>query len=134
MEYTNTLVDWQGNETMLPSNNKNSNSTGANANTEEEVSKEAQKEADDKAKDSMTGVLQLIPHANYRAKQVWYLSGFSQVFDGNYYFKQVTHKINVDRGYSVTARVVKNELGGEKQEDSERRREVAGLNNAGSWV
>jgi len=134
LEYTNTLVDWQGNETMLPSNNKNSNSTGANANTEEEVSKEAQKEADDKAKDSMTGVLQLIPHANYRAKQVWYLSGFSQVFDGNYYFKQVTHKINVDRGYSVTARVVKNELGGEKQEDSERRREVAGLNNAGSWV
>lgn len=128
------LVDYSGNSYMSPANSKPSNSTGANANTEEEVSKEAQKEADDKAKDSMTGVLQLIPHANYRAKQVWYLSGFSKVFDGNYYFKQVTHKINVDRGYSVTARVVKNELGGEEQEASEQRREVAGLNNTGSWA
>lgn len=118
----------------LPDNVSEANQTGANASTEDEVSKEAQKEADKKSNNTMTGVIQLVPHAGYKSKSVWYLDGLGGIFSGNYYFKQVHHKISINKGYSVSARVVKNEAGGDKKNESQSRKEVAGLSNVGSWV
>ncbi|MBO8161161.1 MAG: LysM peptidoglycan-binding domain-containing protein [Thermosipho sp. (in: Bacteria)] len=60
----------------------------------------------------LQGTLQVIPSAKYTAKKNYVLKGLGAVFDGTYYVKQCTHRITRSGGYTVTMKVIKNELGG----------------------
>lgn len=88
------------------SSSRSSGSTGSSKGTKSALKQQASKESTRKSLEIVQGNIQVVPDLDFRARNVYKISGTGSLFDGNYYVEQCTHLINRN-GYTVVGRVIK---------------------------